>query len=186
VLASCVLGVNAAVAAPQDAWVVLSGGGTPATNNYSQYLQAQALNRWLRQHVPAEAVWTFFGAGNVPGKPVRLADTRRQIEEGGELLETWLPGELEGNRPATRSEVLHALRREILPRVADGGTLFLFVGDHGELSEREPRESRIVLWQLEPAPLTPRGWLTNLEQVLGVRELREVIAGGLGRGRVVF
>ena len=185
-LVACFLSVDVVVAAPRDAWVVLSGGGTPTTNNYSQYLQAQALNHWLRQQVPAEAVWTFFGAGNTPGKPARLADTRRQIEEGGALLETWLPGELQGNRPATRSEILHALRREILPRVADGGTLFLFIGDHGELSEREPRESRIVLWQLEPAPLTPRGWLTNLEQVLGVRELREVIAGGLGRGRVVF
>lgn len=178
--------VTELAAAPRDAWVVLSGGGTPTTNNYSQYLQARALNRWLRQQVPAEAIWTFFGAGNVPGKPVRLADTRRQVEEDGALLESWLPGELEGNRPATRAEVLGALRREILPRVADGGTLFLFVGDHGELSEREPRESRIVLWQLEPAPLTPRGWLTNPEQVLGVRELRDVLASGLGRGRVVF
>jgi len=166
--------------------VVLSGGGTPTTNNYSQYLQARALNRWLRQQVPADAVWTFFGAGNVPGKPARLADTRRQVEEDGVLLESWLPGELDGNRPATRAEVLGALRREILPRVADGGTLFLFVGDHGELSEREPRESQIVLWQLEPAPLTPRGWLTNPAQVLGVRELRDVLANGLGRGRVVF
>ncbi len=185
-LVACVLGVAGASAAPRDAWVVLSGGGTPTTNNYSQYLQARALNRWLRQQVPADAVWTFFGAGNVPGKPVRLADTRRQVEEDGVLLESWLSGELDGNRPATRAEVLGALRREILPRVADGGTLFLFVGDHGELSEREPRESQIVLWQLEPAPLTPRGWLTNPAQVLGVRELRDVLANGLGRGRVVF
>lgn len=184
-IAAIFLGV-AASAAPRDAWVVLSGGGTPTTNNYSQYLQARALNHWLRQQVPAEAVWTFFGAGNVPGRPVRLADTRRQVEEDGALLESWLPGELEGNRPATRAEVLGALRREVLPRVADGGTLFLFVGDHGELSEREPRESRIVLWQLEPAPLTPRGWLTNPEQVLGVRELRDVLRNGLGLGRVVF
>ena len=32
-----------------DAFVVLSGGGTPLSNNYSQYLQARALNDWLRE-----------------------------------------------------------------------------------------------------------------------------------------
>lgn len=183
------VGTNARAVAPRgehDAFVVLSGGGTPLSNNYSQYLQARALNDWLRERYPAQAVWTFFGAGNRPEVAPVFADTRKQNKESGLLVESWLPGPLTENRPATREEILKALREEILPRVAKGGTLFLFVGDHGELSRTEPRESIITLWQMENRGAAGGNWRTNPAQVLGVTELRSALEAGLGRGRVVF
>ncbi|MFO1451042.1 MAG: hypothetical protein U1F61_22985 [Opitutaceae bacterium] len=169
-----------------DAFVVLSGGGTPLSNNYSQYLQARALNDWLRGRYPADAIWTFFGAGNRPDAPPVFSDTRKQNKEGGMLVESWLPGPLTGNRAATREEILKALREEVLPRVAKGGTLFLFVGDHGELSRTEPRESVVTLWQMENRGSAGGNWRTNQSQVLGVNELRAALEAGLGQGRVVF
>ena len=168
----------------RDVYVLLSGGGTPLTNNYSQYLQARAMAAFLQERYPADSVWVFFGIGNREGEPTRLADVRRQVKRDGLILESWLPGPLPHNRPATREAFLGALRNEILPAVRDGGTLHLFVGDHGTLAREEPRESLITMWQLKPDP--ERGWRTDPRETLGVAELRAVLAEGLGAGRVVF
>lgn len=171
-----------------DAFVVLSGGGTPLSNNYSQILQARALNDWLRARYPSEAVWTFFGAGNRAGAPAVFADTRRQVKQDGLLVESWLPGALHANRPATRAEILGALKHEILPRVVAGGTLYLFVGDHGELSRGPQRESQITLWEMvrTGGAGAEAGWRTDPKQVLTVGDVRAALDGGLGAGRVVF
>ena len=169
--------------AARDAYVLLSGGGTPLINNYSQLLQARGVAAQWRRTYPKDSVWIFFGIGNREGEPVQLADVRRQVKEEDVARETWLPGVLPGNRPARKAGFLRALREEILPAVHDGGTLFLFVGDHGELAKTEPKESVITLWQLEKSG---DGWRTNPEEELSVTELREALAAGLGRGRVVF
>lgn len=173
--------------AARDAYVLISGGGTPLNNNYSQYLQARAIAAFFEQNYPKEQTWVFFGVGNRPGEPVKIADTRRQYKQDGLVLESWVPGPLADNRPATRESILTALREEILPTVAEGGTLYLFVGDHGELSRGEPRESTITLWQLKQDPARPgSGWFTDDNEVLGVAELQAVLRAGLGKGRVVF
>ena len=178
---------SAPAIAPGDAWVLISGGGTPLSNNYSQYLQARALNDAWRARYPREAVWTFFGAGNRPGAPAVLADVRRQLKQEGLIVESWLPGELAENRPATKAEILGALQREILPRVAQGGTLTLFVGDHGELARGPERESAITLWQMQRTGSGAKAsWRSDPKEILTVSELRAVLDAGLGRGRVVF
>jgi len=170
-----------------DAFVVLSGGGTPLTNNYSQYLQARALNDGLRARYAADAVWMFFGAGNRTGEPAVFGDVRRQVKDGALLMESWLPGVLDRNRPATKAEILGALKNEILPRVAGGGTLYLFVGDHGELSRGKNPESAITLWQMvKTGTGGGNGWRSDKNQILTVTELRTALAAGLGEGRVVF
>ena len=170
-----------------DAFVVISGGGTPLSNNYSQFLQARGLNAWLRARYPSEAVWMFFGAGNRTGVPAVFADARKQVKDGGLILESWLPGVLEKNRAATKAEILGALKNEILPRVAQGGTLTLFVGDHGELSRGKVRESAITLWQMKPNGTGPKaGWRSDSSEVLTVTELQAALDAGLGKGRVVF
>lgn len=175
------------VAAPiwaRDAFVVFSGGGTPLTNNYSQYLQARAMNAFLLERYPADSVWVFFGAGNREGQPPVFSDVRRQVKKEGLILESWLPGVLPRNRPADKASFLGALRDEVLPVVRDGGTLYLFVGDHGTQQKDGARESLITLWQMKSTP--PRGWRTDNTEELSVSELRAVLAAGLGRGRVVF
>jgi hypothetical protein len=114
-----------------------------------------------------------------------LADVHRQTREGERLVDTWLPGTLPENRPATKEGFLKALREEILPRVAGGGTLYLFVGDHGELTAGKNGESAVTMWQLRRGR-KGRGWDTDRNGILTVSDLRAAFAAGLGRGRVVF
>lgn len=170
----------------QNVFVMLSGGVSPRENNYSQYLQAKAVTTFLERTYPRDAVWTFFGAGNVEGRLPVLGDVRRSAERGGRTWDTWLPGAISRNRPAKREVVLRAFRDEILPRVRDGGTVFLFVGDHGSQRDSGDRESIIELWTLAPEATNGRGWKSEDGEVLGVSDLRKVLAEGLGRGRVVF
>jgi len=176
----------ATLAHARDVYVLLSGGGTPLTNNYSQYLQASAVAQHLRETYPADSVWTFFGQGNRPGEPVQLADVHRQVKENGLLRESWLAGVLPGNRSARKEVFLVALRDEVLPAVHDGGTLYLFIGDHGALAKKEPKESVVTMWQMEHKGADERSWRTNPEQELSVAELRAALDAGLGKGRVVF
>lgn len=182
----CLILLCIAVNCPaRDAYVLLSGGGTPLSNNYSQYLQAEALSAWLQRSYPADSVWVFFGCGNQPGQPSVLADVHRRTAHGNLALDSWLPGALPHNRPATREVFLRALKEEILPAVHAGGTLYLLVGDHGSLAKSAPKESVITLWQLQRGD-GHRSWFTNPTEELGVTELRDVLRAGLGQGRVVF
>ncbi len=169
----------------RDAYVLLSGGGTPLSNNYSQYLQARGVAAFLEQECPPEATWIFFGAGNRPDAAPVLADVRREEKQEIGVVQSWLPGTLARNRPATKAAFLGALRDEILPTVRDGGTLYLFVGDHGELTGKgEKEESAITLWQLKRGR---RGtWTSDDKEILTVTALRRALAAGLGEGRVVF
>lgn len=168
-----------------DAFVILTGGGTPLSNEYSHYLQARAMSQFFRERYPAESIWTFFGIGNRDGAAPILADVHREVKDArGRLVDTWLTGTLPANRPATRASFLTALRDEILPRVASGGTLYLFIGDHGELTDGKKGESAVTLWQLRRGR---RGrWDTDESEVLTVSDLRAALAVGLGKGRVVF
>lgn len=175
-----------ASAKARDAFVLLSGGGTPLSNNYSQYLQAKAMGGFLLARYPADSVWIFFGVGNREGEPARLSDVRRQVKgDQGLVVESWVPGALPHSRPATKAAFLTALRDEILPAVSGGGTLFLFIGDHGTQASKEPKESLVTLWQLKSRD-GASGWRTDNAETLGVTELREALASGLGKGRVVF
>lgn len=185
VLFAIVVGwIVGAPAFARDAFVLFSGGGTPLTNNYSQYLQARAMSVFLLGRYPADSVWIFFGAGNREGQPPVFSDVRQQVKQDGLLLESWVPGVLPRNRPADKATFLGALRDEVLPAVRDGGTLYLFVGDHGTQQKDGGRESLITLWQMKPTP--PRGWRTDTTEELSVSELRAVLDEGLGKGRVVF
>jgi hypothetical protein len=78
-----VVGLPASAAA-RDAYVLLSGGGTPLTNNYSQYLQAKAMAAHLQRTYPPDSVWVFFGVGNREGEPALLGDVHKH-GQGGRL-----------------------------------------------------------------------------------------------------
>jgi hypothetical protein len=165
---------------------MLSGGDSPLENNYSQYLQARAVVACFERNYPPDSVWVFFGAGNIEGEQPVFGDVRRAVQRDGITLDTWLPGCLSRNRPAKRDVILRALHEEILPAVAGGGTLYLFVGDHGSRTRGKSGESIINLWSLERDPQSERGWRSNDDESLGVAELRRVLAQGLGKGRLVF
>jgi hypothetical protein len=183
-LAFC--GVCGQMASARDVFVVLSGGDSPFENNYSQYLQARAVVASFKKNYPPDSVWVFFGAGNIEGRPPLFGDVRREVRRAGLTLDSWVAGALPHNHPARREAILQAFRKEILPAVAPGGTLYLFVGDHGSRSRGKSGESIINLWSLERDPSSEHGWRSNEDEVLGVAELRRVLLLGLGKGRVVF
>ena len=174
-----------ASAGARDVFVVLSGGVSAGENNLSQYLQARAMVNFFQTRHPREPLWVFFGAGNVEGRPPVFGDVRRETRQGDLAIDSWLPGALPHNLPARRDVILRALREEILPAVADGGTLFLFVGDHGSLAPGDNGEGLIDLWGYERDPKSEHGWRLQ-EQTLGVEELRRTLLHGMGRGRLVF
>ena len=179
------LSAQAAGGKPQNAYVLLSGGGSPLDNNYSQYLQAKAIAQFFLRESTGAPSWIFFGVGNREGHPPLLADVRHDKPHNGRLVSAWLPGVLPENRPATRANFLRALREEILPAVRSGGTLFLFVGDHGELTGKgENRESAITLWGLKRD--SEGEWNDDAKELLRVGDLRQALTEGLGAGRVVF
>lgn len=173
----------------KDAFVVISGGGSPNSNHYSQYLQSRAYVTYLKANYPDDQIWVFFGAGNVTGNPPVLSDVEQIIKDDrGQETTTWIAGALPGNRPARRTALAHAFHDEILPIVRDGGTLYLFVGDHGAPSAGANRESVISLWSWDRDPTLAFGWRNydSAAETLGVAELRRWLSDGLGRGRVVF
>jgi len=170
----------------RDGFVMLSGGGSPFDNNYSQYLQAKAMVAFFERNYRRDSVWVFFGAGNREGERPVLGDVLRERQKDGLTLNSWLPGTLSRNRPARREVILQALRQEILPAVAGGGTLFLFVGDHGSRTRGRNGESVITLWGLERDAKSEHGWRSKDDETLGVSEFRQVLGQGIGKGRVVF
>jgi hypothetical protein len=172
--------------AARDVFVLISGGDSPLENNYSQYLQARAIVTCWERSYSSESIWVFFGAGNVDGETPVFCDVRHKVYKDDLVLDSWTPGSLRGNRPAHKNTILRALREEILPAVAQGGTVYLFVGDHGERPRGDDQESRINLWSLERDSTSERGWRTINNATLGVGELRRVFMEGLGKGRVLF
>lgn len=109
--------------------VVLSGGGSPAGNHFSQYLQTKTLADHLRVAVPGTDV--FFAAGNRPGVPSPLADVHRVITEGNSSRHVMLPGAIDGNRPATKREFLSRMSSTLPNTTRAGEAFLLFVSDHG-------------------------------------------------------
>src|SRR5262252_8614706 len=83
----CVAAAGSGKTEARDAFVLISGGDSPTENNYSQYLQAKAVSKFFVQAYPTNAVWIFFGAGNVEGgKPV-FSDVYRQVKKDGLTLD---------------------------------------------------------------------------------------------------
>src|SRR5262245_17300122 len=170
----------------RDAFVILSGGVSPMNNNYSQFLQAKALMAYFGKVYPPDSVWLFFGAGNKEGEEPFLGDVYHRVRHEGMVIDTWQAGTLPHNNPARRSAFLKLLREEILPAVAPGGTLYLFVGDHGSQTRGRDPESVIDLWGMRPDPDGEHGWTKNEDEKLGVSEFRAVLQSGIGKGKLVF
>lgn len=109
--------------------VVLSGGGSPPGNHYSQYLQTKTLADHLRVSLPGTEV--FFAAGNRPDAPVTLADVHRVVTDGAASRHVMLAGVIAGNRPATKREFLTAMTTELPRTTRPDQPLVLLVSDHG-------------------------------------------------------
>lgn len=139
----------------QNATFVLSGGGNPFTNHYSQYLQTRTLTKALVGIPSAGPVDVRFGAGNNEHQPTLLADVFRIQIVNGQPKSSLLSGVIPGNRPATKTEVVNYFDR--LTGVLPEDTFFLFVSDHGMPNQAAGNYDNncIDLWNYDAAKQTP-------------------------------
>lgn len=117
--------------AQADQILVLSGGGGPPSNHYSQYLQTKTLTDNLRTMLPGTEVGVLFGAGNVTGSPAVLADVHRVVRSGGKAREVMESGFIAQNQAATRANVDLYFKSSKVASMGKNETFFLLVSDHG-------------------------------------------------------
>lgn len=134
-----------------DHFFVLSGGDSPNSNHYSQYLQTKTLADWLKNRFGKNQVDVLFGAGNSPENPKILPDVHAKFEREGEFLHQVFYGVIAKNRPATREAVLKALHTAV-QSTPKNDTFFFFVSDHGMPNpEADDYENNCInLWSYTP------------------------------------
>lgn len=135
--------VPAAPARAPDRFILISGGGDPISNNYSQFLQARLLaDNLIHWYGPAR-IDVFFGAGNQPQTSNAFPDVHRVETQQGRSVHSFVVGRISNATAATRQRILERLESEDIRK--HQGTLFLIVGDHG-LGQQRYRDNCIVLW----------------------------------------
>lgn len=160
--------------------LVLSGGSSPVSNHYSQYLQTKTLTEGLRVLLNGTSVEVLFGAGNSDALPHVLADVHRQ--SGG--VSDMQFGIISGNAAATK-EGVEAWFAERAP-VEGSKTFFLFVSDHG-MANPDTRfgtnNNCVNLWAYDAEAMASRG---DDAECLSKDELRELIKKHVKADRTVF
>lgn len=111
--------------------LVLSGGGTPLTNHYSQYIQTKTLFDDLSARFPQTEATVLFGGGNQPGVVPTMGDVHRLVKLDGLDYESLIFGEIKGNSAATPQNVEKYFAQDKLSKMRKNEALFLFVSDHG-------------------------------------------------------
>ena len=114
----------------QNKVLIISGGGSPAGNHYSQYLQTKTLFDHVAGQSPGK-VDVYFGAGNRSGESPVLADVHRQLNASDGVREVMLPGFIDGNQSASKQNVLNYFDGNAARELGANDTFFLFVSDHG-------------------------------------------------------
>jgi hypothetical protein len=112
--------------------LIVSGGGNPANNHYSQYLQTKILADQLRSTIPGTEITVYFGAGNAEGAPLVLADVHRTLKAAdGSSREVMVPGIISGNQAATGKNIDNYFSSTKTSTLRQDETFFLLVSDHG-------------------------------------------------------
>jgi hypothetical protein len=120
-----------AFSAHADQILVLSGGGSPLGNHYSQYLQTKTMFDDLSARFPAARPSVMFGAGNRAGAAPVLADVHRAVKQGDLSFQQMEIGAIAGNAAATLNNVGAFFAQPRLKKMAKDETFFLLVSDHG-------------------------------------------------------
>lgn len=166
--------------------LIISGGGDPALNKHSQYLQTKTLTEDLYRRFGKSRVDVFFGAGNDSRKPPVFPDVSIHPRNGKGQNPRVIHGVIDGNRPATQ-EKLDSYMAEELPdrRLRQGDVLYLFVSDHGmrNLDAEGYDNNCINLWAYEPGSEKQADWDLVC---LSVQELMKMLKGSLKGAQVMF
>lgn len=168
--------------------LVLSGGGNPVHNNYSQYLQTKTLSEHLRKRFGKKRVDVLFGAGNSDLKKGKvLPDVNAKFTDGKtgvQRVET-VYGAIKGNRPGTKASVVSYFENELPKKLKPDDTFFLFVSDHGiphpDLDDYS--NNCIHLWSYDAAT---REDAPMEDQCLSKNELKKMISERVSPRRTVF
>lgn len=107
--------------------LVLSGGNSPSGNHYSQYLQTNTIYSDLKERLDYP-VNVLFAAGNNESTKTVFADVHKTEKESGLSYDKYIYGVINGNRPATKTNVINYFNKEIKPQLEN---FFLIVTDHG-------------------------------------------------------
>ncbi len=107
--------------------LIVSGGGSPESNHYSQYLQTISIYLDLKHRLDY-TVDVFFGAGNNQHTIANFADVHKTERTPNATFEKFIIGTIENNRAATKENVLNFFKNEIAPGLEN---FFLVVSDHG-------------------------------------------------------
>ncbi len=179
----CTFGIFLSLALPmiksaESQFVVLSGGGSPSGNYYSQYLQTKNLTDNLRKRFGFQAVDVAFGAGNRSDIPPLIADVHRtfveKTDEGEEEYIKMEVGNIDENHEATKENVLNMLTQQS----QKNRPLYLLVSDHGmpnaSVSNLKNKYSNncINLWQFNASI---NNWKSYEQGCLSVTELESMI-----------
>jgi len=179
------LSIVCATAAAVPRVLVLSGGGGPHGNHYSQYLQTKLLADELRGALGDDLVTVRFGAGNDLKRPVTVHDVHRRIR-GNDGLEysATLPGRISGNAAATKEAVIEYFQKDA-EAIGKDDTFFLFVTGHGEPNEGDATFANncIGLWGFDANHLTMRPFS---EACLSVSELGRLLNRNVRAKKSVF
>jgi len=153
--------------------VLINGGGRPASNYQSHLLHVEQLHQLLRRSgIPGSAITIFSSDGSDPEADLAVRELQREadfwllrgtrLERGLQTQTTYENSEV-GEvtlRPAS-NEALRAFFQDAARRLGAGGTLLLYVTDHGTKNRQDTSNNRITLW--------------GKDESLSVTELQELI-----------
>lgn len=177
---------DTAPAASSDQIMVLSGGGSPTGNHFSQYLQTRLISEDLAMRSPSLTI--HFAAGNRPDQPSDIFDVHRIItDDEGLKFSRMLPGIIPGNQPATLEKLNESF--DILAAKSQATPMerfFLVVTDHGMPNPthlfEDYSDNCIDLWDFNVETLERDG----AGRCLSVTELRRFLRDRLQAKRKVF
>lgn len=159
----------------QSELLIISGGGTPAGNHHSQYLQTKALYEHLFDERAFSNTTIFFGTGNRPDKNPTIADVHQTKNIDDKNVHIMLAGSIKNNNQANKSNVLNHLKN-----VSNQNTkpFFLLVSDHGMPNEEDDPDytnNCIDLWGFDEIEKTSKSFQ---ERCLSRKELQDHLPEG--------
>lgn len=119
--------VSSLTAHAENQLLVLSGGNSPGGNHFSQYLQTNAVYSDLKSRLNY-SVSVLFAAGNNLESTPAYADVHKTEKENNVAYDKFIFGTIDGNRAATKTNVLQFFTTEIKSNLEN---FFLIVSDHG-------------------------------------------------------
>ena len=142
-----ILSLIVTVANAQSSWaqskvpgiMVLSGGHSPESNHYSQYLQTKTLYEFTDSKFGSDEVKLFFGSGLRPDSQNVLPDVHRIAplnSTSNQRTSDFIPGVINNNNSAYKNNVLNFL--DDARQLPSNKNFYLLVSDHGMPNYEKP------------------------------------------------